>query len=114
MRLWPWIFAPLVSAMAVMLLLVALPSSFLDAQHRGRGERLRRRIEGAFFVILGAIMAIPGVPGPGVVLIVMGLALLFAPERRFAAQPEKHRRMFEFINRLRVRFGRPPLRFHHP
>ena len=113
MRLWPWLFAPIVSVLAIMVLLVALPSSYLDEHHPGRTERLRRRIEGVFLIVLGIVLAIPGIPGPGIVFVVLGLTFLFAPERGFAVS-ERHKRMVERINRLRAFFRRPPLRPHHP
>lgn len=113
MRLWLWLFAPIVSALAITVLLVALPSSYLDAHHPGRSERLRRRIEGAFLIIVGIVLAIPGIPGPGIVFIVLGVTFLFAPERGFAVS-ERHQHMVHRINRLRAWFRRPPLRFHQP
>jgi hypothetical protein len=113
MRFWPWIFAPMVSALAIMVLLVVLPSSYLDARPSDRTERLRRRLEGVFLIIAGIVLAIPGIPGPGIILVVLGLTFLMAPERGFAV-PERHRRMVERINRLRAFFRRPPLRLHHP
>ena len=113
MRVWPWVLAPIVSALAIVVLLVALPSSYLDAHHPGRTERLRRRIEGAFLIMVGVVLAIPGVPGPGILFVILGLTFLFAPERGFAVS-DRHQRTVERINRLRAFFHRPPLRLRHP
>ena len=61
-------------------------------------------------VLLGLIMAIPGVPGQGLLTALIGLTLLSFPgkrrlERRFVRMPA----LLRAINRLRARFARPPL-----
>jgi hypothetical protein len=55
-------------------------------------------------------MALPLVPGPGLVFILLGLSLLDFPgkrslERRLLSVPRVQR----FLNEVRERFGRPPL-----
>jgi uncharacterized membrane protein YesL len=71
---------------------------------------LARNLAGAVLVILGAIMAIPGVPGQGLLTMLIGLTLLSFPgkrrlERRLLRVPA----VLHGINRLRARFSRPPL-----
>ena len=61
-------------------------------------------------VVLGLIMALPGVPGQGLLTALIGLTLLSFPgkrrlERRFVRIPA----LLRAINRLRARFARPPL-----
>jgi hypothetical protein len=61
-------------------------------------------------VVLGLIMAVPGVPGQGLLTVLIGLTLLSFPgkrrlERRFVRMPA----LLRGINRLRGRFRRPPL-----
>ena len=113
MALLTWILAPLVSALAVLALLIVVPASFLEHPH-ARGERLRRRIEGSFLVVLGTVIA-PGVFAAGLVLIALGLTLLLVPGReRLERDLDRHRRTLGALNRLRARFHRPPMRLHHP
>ena len=69
-----------------------------------------KNLAGAVLVLLGLIMALPGVPGQGLLTALIGLTLLSFPgkrriERRFVRIPA----LLRAINRLRVRFGRPPL-----
>jgi hypothetical protein len=69
-----------------------------------------RNLAGAVLVLLGLIMAIPGVPGQGLLTMLIGLTLLSFPgkrrlERRLVRTPA----LFGAINRLRARFARPPL-----
>jgi hypothetical protein len=65
---------------------------------------------GILILPLGVLMALPLIPGPGLVFILVGLSLLDFPgkrslERRLLAVPTVHR----FLNRVRERFNRPPL-----
>ena len=65
---------------------------------------------GILILPLGVFMALPLVPGPGLVFILVGLSLLDFPgkrslERRLLALPTVHR----FLDEVRARFGRPPL-----
>jgi hypothetical protein len=55
----------------------------------------------------------PGVAGPGVLTMLLGLSLLDIPgkrniQRRVLGRPK----VLAMINRLRSRFDRPPLRIH--
>jgi hypothetical protein len=69
-----------------------------------------KNLAGGVLVLLGLIMAIPGVPGQGLLTVLIGLTLLSFPgkrrlERRFVRMPA----LLRAINRLRARFARPPL-----
>lgn len=69
-----------------------------------------KNVLGAFLVLLGVVMSLPGVPGQGVLTILLGVMLLDFPgkhrlERKIVSRP----RVRLAINRLRARFGRPPL-----
>jgi hypothetical protein len=81
---------------------------------RGGGLALKNAV-GGIFVVLGAIMALPLVPGPGLVFILLGLSLLdfrakLSLERKLLAIPH----VIGFLNRVRARFGRPPLILDEP
>ena len=73
-------------------------------------EIVGRNLAGALLVVVGAIMAVPGVPGQGLLTMLIGLTLLSFPgkrrlERRLLRVPA----VLHGINRLRARFARPPL-----
>ena len=58
---------------------------------------------------LGVFMALPAVPGPGLVFMLLGLSLLDFPgkrrlERKLLGRPS----VMRFLNELRASFGRPP------
>ena len=72
--------------------------------------RSGKNVLGAILLVVGMILALPGVPGQGLLTIVIGLMLLDLPgkrrlERRIVGRP----RILRTINRLRKRFGSPPL-----
>jgi hypothetical protein len=65
---------------------------------------------GLVLVVAGLIMALPGIPGQGILTIVIGSTLLDLPgkrglERRLISRPW----VLRPINRLRARFHRPAL-----
>jgi hypothetical protein len=71
---------------------------------------LGKNLLGILLVALGIVMAIPGVPGQGILTILLGIMLLDFPgrqkfERRIVSQP----RVLKNVNKLRHRFGKPEL-----
>ncbi len=69
-----------------------------------------KNLLGVFLIILGVLLSFPGVPGQGLLTILMGVALVDFPgkyraERWLLTRPIVLRN----INRLRARVGRPPL-----
>ena len=69
-----------------------------------------KNLVGLLVLPLGVLMALPLVPGPGLVFILIGLSLLDFPgtrslERRLLAVPAVGR----FLNEVRHRFNRPPV-----
>jgi hypothetical protein len=69
-----------------------------------------KNLLGALAVVVGVILTMPGIPGPGVLMILIGIMLLYFPrkrelERRLVSRP----RVLGTINQLRVRYGKPPL-----
>jgi len=88
------------------------PDAFWQHRHpvvRVAGMLLKN-VAGAFLVLLGAVMALPGVPGQGLLTMLIGLTLLDFPgkrglERRLLGRPA----ILRAINRLRSRFKKPAL-----
>lgn len=65
---------------------------------------------GVLIVALGAVMALPGVPGQGMLMMIVGLTLLdFPGRRRLEARLLRKPRVLGAINRVRARFDRLPL-----
>ena len=75
------------------------------------GSTLKNTL-GLCVVVLGMIMALPGVPGQGLLTIVVGLALMdFRGKRRLEHRLIRIPSVFGAINKLRTRYGRPPITF---
>lgn len=129
-RLWLWrggLFAVAflvtfaISLGLVAVLLVRLPATyFLDRHQRelwiDRHPAVRwlgvvlKNVLGVALVVLGAVLSLPGVPGQGLLTVLLGVMLIDFPgkrrlERRLVGLP----RVLDRVNRLRARFGREPL-----
>ena len=69
-----------------------------------------RNLLGYFLIVLGAILSLPGVPGQGLLTILMGVMLIDFPGKFRAERWLVTRRpVLAGVNRLRVKFGSPPL-----
>jgi len=69
-----------------------------------------KNVLGAILVLLGIILSIPGVPGQGILTILLGIMLLdFPGKHRLEQKIVGRRKVREAIDRMRLRFGKPPL-----
>jgi hypothetical protein len=71
---------------------------------------LLKNVLGVLVVLIGIVLSLPGVPGQGLLMIMLGLMLVDFPGRRAI----EHRivripRIIAMINRLRARFGKASL-----
>jgi hypothetical protein len=109
------------SSALVSFVLVRLPATFFHPSHdrdilvdrhhmvRWSGIVIKNLI-GFVLVVVGIIMSIPGVPGPGFLTILFGIALLdFPGKRRLEYKIVSRPRVYQAINALRRKFDRPPL-----
>lgn len=115
-----------VSLVIVGWLLAVLPATFfLDRHNRefwvDRHPILRwtgivaKNLLGVGLVLVGVLLSMPGIPGQGVLTILIGLVLLdFPGKRRFERRLVGMPRILRTINRLRARCGKPPLVLQEP
>jgi hypothetical protein len=69
-----------------------------------------RNLAGLVLILLGIAMSLPGIPGQGVLTIIIGITMMDIPgkrglERRLISRP----RILRVINGMRARFRRAPL-----
>lgn len=120
-----WLFSLSLFAFFATLVLIPLmligmsPDYFLvdrppPASWRGRhpairvAGRITKNLLGALFLLTGIAMLV--LPGQGILTILVGLTLLdFPGKRRLERRIIRHPPVSHWINRLRVRAGRPPL-----
>lgn len=109
------------SLAVVTVVLVKLPANYFHSSHDReflveRHPVLRaigifaKNLLGLVLVFAGIIMSLPGVPGQGVLTILLGIMLLDFPgkralETRIISRP----RVNSAVNTLRARFDKPPL-----
>jgi hypothetical protein len=111
-----------VGGLALMsVLLVRLPAAyFADSYSRDfwvdRHPVLRwagliaKNLLGLFVVAVGVVLAMPGVPGPGFLTILIGVSLVdFPGKRRLERRLIRLPRVLAAVNRHRERYDRPPL-----
>lgn len=71
-----------------------------------------KNLLGLALMALGVALSIPGVPGQGIITILIGLVLVDFPGKRWLVRTLARRRFVQrSMNGLRSRFGRPPLEF---
>ena len=69
-----------------------------------------KNIFGVFLVLLGIALSLPGVPGQGILTILLGLIMLDIPGKRpLEARIIKRPSVQKSIDKLRARFNKPPL-----
>ena|SRR5437867_671407 len=111
----------LVNLAIVSFILVRIPSDHFKKSHKiefWSGPRpalhaagmIGKNILGVLLVAVGIVLSVPGVPGQGLLTILLGIMLLDFPgkrtlERKLLQRPE----IVKTINRLRQRFDKPPL-----
>jgi archaellum biogenesis protein FlaJ (TadC family) len=106
------------------IILVRLPSDYLHAP-RAKSARdadhgmivpiafVLKNFLGVVLILIGAILAVPGVPGQGLLTMLVGFVLLDVPGKhsllcKILTRPS----LLQATNRLRARFSRPPLVVH--
>ena len=81
---------------------------------RGAVERSliasHRNVFGVFLILLGILLSLPGVPGQGVLTILLGLIMVDIPGKRpLEARIIKRPAVLSAINSLRAKYNKPPL-----
>lgn len=123
---WAWATAVFVltffgSLAIVGFLLVIIPPTFFQDSHSRDfwtdrhpvlrwGAKIAKNVLGILLVIFGLLLSFPGIPGQGLLTILIGLALVdFPGKRRLERAILGRPRVLGTVNRLRARFRRPPL-----
>ncbi len=129
-----WHLAALTIGLAVLSALVSMPiigyvltrlpaDYFVNAASRQKQKRrhpvlhvlavMARNLFGVLLILLGLALSLPGVPGQGVLTILMGVMLVDFPGKfRVERWLITRRGIFSTVNRLRARYGQPPLLAH--
>jgi hypothetical protein len=110
-----WVVLTAGSLAIVLRVVLALPPDYFEREPEARrpwtAARIARNFAGLFLIAVGAVLSIPGVPGQGVLTVLVGVFLVDFPQRRKLERALLGRPgVLPMLNRLRARFGRAPLR----
>jgi hypothetical protein len=110
-----WVVLTAGSLALVARIVVRLPEDYFvresAARTRWTARRIVRNLVGLVIISVGLALSVPGVPGQGLLTILVGLFLVDFPRRRELERALARRAgVLPALNSLRARFGRPPLR----
>ena len=107
-----WLASTIFSMLIAGAVLLALPADYLregDRSQRHWTARIVRTVVGIILVAVGIVLSVPGVPGQGILTILAGLTLIEFPGRHHLIRALLGRpAVLHAVNRVRVRFNRPP------
>ena len=74
------------------------------------GAVVAKNVFGIFLIVLGILLSLTGVPGQGVLTILLGLIMIDIPGKRpLEARIIKRPSILSAINRFRAKYNKPPL-----
>jgi len=116
-----FLFSLAVSFGAVALVMVKVPPHYFSSRHdrdfmpNSRflvrwGAVIAKNVAGVFLILLGIVLSLPGVPGQGILTILLGIIFLDIPGKRpFEARIIKRPAVLSAINSLRAKYNKLPL-----
>jgi hypothetical protein len=111
----------LVSFVSIGVVMVKIPENYFSTHYQQDflpgsswvvrwGAVIAKNLFGVFLVCLGVVLSLPGVPGQGILTILLGLIMLDIPGKRpLEARIIKRPAILSAINDLRARYKKPPL-----
>jgi hypothetical protein len=114
-----WLVATVATLAIAAVIVVKLPPTYFSEDSAAHAVRIgswrsprhvARNALGVVLVALGLAMSIPGIPGQGLLTVLIGLMLVDFPGRRRLEKALVRRPgILTAVNRIRARFGHPPL-----
>jgi hypothetical protein len=105
----------------VSFILIKIPADYFKKNHKTQfwvgpnpalhaAKMIGKNILGVMLIVIGIILSIPGVPGQGLLTILLGVVLVDFPGKRHLERKLLSRQeIVKTIDRLRKKFDRPPL-----
>ncbi len=106
---------------AIGIVMVKIPPHYFAAHHERDflpdspwlvrwGAVVAKNVLGVFLIVLGVVLSLPGVPGQGILTILLGLIMVDIPGKRpLEARIVQRPTVLAAINKLRARYNKPPL-----
>ncbi len=110
-----------VSITAIAIVMVKIPANYFSTHYQQDfmpnspwivrwGVVILKNIVGVVLILLGVVLSLPGIPGQGILTILLGLIMLDIPGKRpLEAKIIKRPNVLSALNRLRKKYGKPPL-----
>jgi hypothetical protein len=106
---------------AIVLVVVKIPANYFSSHYQKDflpnspffvrwGAVILKNLLGIFLILIGIVLSLPGVPGQGLLTILLGLIMLDIPGKRpIEAKIISRPAIQNVINKIRARFNKPPL-----
>jgi len=106
---------------AIAIVMINIPANYFSSHYKRDflpgssfivrwGAVIAKNLFGLFLVLLGVALSLPGVPGQGILTILLGLIMLDIPGKRpLEARIIQRPAVLSAINNLRSRYGKEPL-----
>lgn len=106
---------------AIAIVMVKIPANYFSSHYKQDflpdsswlvrwGAVIAKNIAGLILIVLGIILSLPGVPGQGILTILLGLIMIDIPGKRpLEAKIIKRPAVLTAVNNLRSRYNKPPL-----
>lgn len=116
-----FLFSLTISFVSIAVVLVKIPANYFSSHYTHDflpnsswavrwGAVILKNMLGVFLVILGLLLSLPGVPGQGLLTILLGLIMIDIPGKRpFEARIIKRPTILAAANNLRARYNKEPL-----
>jgi hypothetical protein len=110
-----------ISFAAIAIVMVKIPANYFSSHYKQDflpgshwsvrwGAVIAKNIFGVFLIILGLLLSLPGVPGQGILTILLGLIMIDIPGKRpLEARIIKRPTVLNAINGLRAKYNKPEL-----
>ncbi len=116
-----FVFSFAISFLSIAIVMVKIPENYFSSHYvqdflPGKPWLVRwsatiiKNAFGLFLVILGIILSLPGIPGQGILTILLGLIMLDIPGKRpIEAKIIQRPTILAAVNNLRARYNKSPL-----
>jgi len=116
-----FLFSLAASTLAIAVVMVKIPANYFSSHYRQDflpnsswivrwGAVIAKNVVGVLLILLGIVLSLPGVPGQGILTILLGLIMIDIPGKRpLEARIIKRPAILSTVNSLRARYDKPPL-----
>ncbi len=116
-----FLFSLGLSFLAIGIVMVKIPTDYFSLNYKQHfmpdkpwmvrwGALIIKNIFGILLIVLGLLLSLPGVPGQGILTILLGLIMIDIPGKRpLEAKIIKRPTILSAVNKLRKRYDKPPL-----